>query len=192
MSRLQPALAARAPAASTPLQSIFLRLLGPDTTAPEARLAFAGALGLTGLAAVAGVMRAPGWSVLQWVLAIGIAFDFGGGVVGNATRSAARWFHRPGQGRSRALFFLGHVHPVALALFFGTPWAQAVALYIGMLAAAALVELSPRAIARPFSFGLVTLGLVLAGWVAWPAGFEWFAPVYLLKLVGGHAVPPDE
>lgn len=192
MNGHQPDLAAgAAPAAATPLQSIFRKLLGPETTAAEARLALVGALGLTGLAAAAGAVRAPGWGILQWVLAIAIAFDFGGGVVGNATRSAARWFHRQGRTRARAIFYAQHVQPVVLPLVFGTPWAQAVGLYVGTLLAAAIVELSPRAIARPVAIGVVALGLVVAGWLPWPAGLEWFVPIYLLKLIGAHAVPPD-
>lgn len=171
MNGLEPGLASGAPpATSSPLVSVFRRVLGPETTALEARVVFAGALAFTGLVAAAVAARAPGWGALQWALAIAIAFDFGGGVIGNATRASARWSHRPGQSRARAIFYAGHVHPVALAWAFETPWAQAAALYGGMLAAAAIVELAPRAVARPVAFGAVALGLVIASAVAWPCG----------------------
>ncbi len=191
MNEIQADLAARAPAAATtPLQSIFQRLLGPEITAPEARVVLAGAIALTGLAGAAGAARASGWGPLQWALALALAFDLGGGAVGNATRSAARWFHRPGRARARAVFYAQHLHPVALPLAFGTPWAQAAALYAGMLGAAAIVELAPRPLARPVAFGAVALAIGIACGHPWPAGLEWFGPVYLLKLVG-HAIPPE-
>jgi hypothetical protein len=60
-----------------------------------------------------------------------------------------------------------------------------------MLAAAALVELAPRPVARPVAFAALAAGIFLAGGAAWPLGLEWFAPVYLLKLVGAYAVPPE-
>jgi hypothetical protein len=141
--------------------------------------------------AAAAVARSPGWSALQWVLATGIAFDFGGGVVTNATSAAKRSFHRPGRTRSRALFYAAHVHPLVFPLAFSGSWTVAAALYAGMLAAAALVELAPRAVAQPVAFAAVAAGLFVACGAGWPIGLEWFAPVYLLKLVGAHAVPPE-
>ncbi len=39
--------------------------------------------------------------------------------------------------------------------------------------------------------GAVALGLAVSGAGTWPLGLEWLAPVYLLKLVGAHAVPPQ-
>jgi hypothetical protein len=169
---------------------VFRRVSGPETTGAEAAVLLAGAVTFSLAAVALGLARAPGWSALQWVLAAGLAFDFGGGVVTNAMVAAKRWFHRAGRVRARAAFYVLHVQPLVLALFFSTPWAQAAALYAGMLAAAALVELAPRRIAQPVAFGLVALGLVASGVVSWPPGLEWFAPVYLLKLVGAHAVPP--
>ena len=191
MDGLQPDVAAPAQAlASTPPLAFLTKLIGPEATAQEGWAVLAGAAGLTVLAAAAGATRASGWSILQWVLALGLAFDIGGGVVGSWTRSAARWSHRSGQGRARTLFYAGHLHPLALALLFATPWAQAVGLYVGMLLAAAIVEVAPRAVARAVAVGVVALLLGVAGGFGWPAGLEWFVPAYLLKLVG-HAVPPE-
>lgn len=191
MSTPQPALVAeRHPAPSSRLVSIFRRVSGPDATAPEAAVWLAGTLGLTGVAAAVAVARNPGWSALQWVLAIGIAFDFGGGVVANATSAAKRSFHGPGRTRSRALFYAAHVHPLVLPLAFSASWTASAALYAGMLAAAALVELAPRAVAQPVALALVAAGLFVSCGAVWPIGLEWFAPVYLLKLVGAYAVPP--
>jgi hypothetical protein len=78
-----------------------------------------------------------------------------------------------------------------LPLVFSISWTMAVALYAGMLAAAALVELAPRPVAQPVAFAAVAVGLVLACGAGWPIGLEWFAPVYLLKLIGAYAVPPE-
>ncbi|WP_242344582.1 hypothetical protein [Anaeromyxobacter terrae] len=192
MSIPQPELVGgRQPAPSSPLVTIFRRLSGPDATTAEATVWLAGTLGITAVAAVVAVSRSPGWSALQWVLAMGIAFDFSGGVVSNATSAAKRSVHRPGRTRSRALFYAAHVHPLVLPLAFSVPWTAAAALYAGMLAAAALVELAPRAVAQPVAFAAVAAGLFLACGAGWPIGLEWFAPVYLLKLVGAYAVPPE-
>jgi hypothetical protein len=192
MPTLNPELvAAQQPASPSRLVSIFRRVSGPDGTMQEAAVWLAGTLGITGIAAAVAVARSPGWSALQWVLAMGIAFDFAGGVVANATAAAKRSLHRPGRTRSRALFYAAHVHPLVLPLAFSASWTAAAALYAGMLAAAALVELAPRAVAQPVAFAAVGAGLFLACGAAWPTGLEWFAPVYLLKLVGAHAVPPE-
>lgn len=192
MSVAHPELVAeQQPAPSSRLVSIFRRLSGPDATTQEAAVWLAGTLGITAVAAVVAVSRSPGWSALQWVLAMGIAFDFSGGVVTNATSAAKRSFHRSGRTRSRALFYAAHVHPLVLPLAFSASWTAAAALYAGMLAAAALVELAPRAVAQPVAFAAVAAGLFLACGAEWPIGLEWFAPVYLLKLVGTYAVPPE-
>jgi hypothetical protein len=179
------------PPPASPLVSVFRRVSGPDATAREATVWLAGTLGITAVAVAVTVARSPAWSALQWVLAMGIAFDFAGGVVANATSAAKRSLHRPGGARSRALFYAAHVHPLALPLAFSGSWPAALALYAGMLAAAALVELSPRAVAQPVALAALAAGLFLAGGAGWPMGLEWFAPVYLLKLVGAYAVPPE-
>src|SRR5512138_999441 len=180
MSLPQPKLVVdEQPAPSSRLVAIFRRLSGPDATPREAAVWLAGTLGITAVAAAVAVARSPGWSALQWVLAMGIAFDFAGGVVANATSAAKRSLHRPGRTRSRALFYAAHVHPLVLPLVFPVSWAAAVALYAGMLAAAALVERSSRAVAQPVAFAAVAAGLFLACGAGWPIGLEWFAPVYL-------------
>src|SRR5512133_2385118 len=164
MSLPQPKLVVDEQPAPSPsrLVSIFRRVSGPDATAQEATVWLAGTLGITAVAAAVAVARSPGWSALQWVLAMGIAFDFAGGVVANATSAAKRALHRPGRTRSRVLFYAGHVHPLVLPLAFSASWTAAAALYAGMLAAAALVELAPRAVAQPVAFAAVAVGLFLA------------------------------
>lgn len=179
-----------APAAS-PLMRLFRRISGPETTPDEIVVQLAGMAVITAAAVLVASRRRPGWSALQWALAAAIAFDFAGGVVANATLAAKRWFHRAGRGRARAMFYVGHAHPLVLPLLFGAAWAPAVALYAGMLVAVALVERAPRRVAQPVALGAVAAAIVLAGAGAWPPGLEWFAPLYLLKLVGAHAVPPQ-
>ncbi len=163
----------------------------PGTTPQEIVVLLAGALGVTAAAVALAAVRAPGWSALQWASAVAVAFDFGGGLAGNATAAAKRWYHRPGRVRARLLFYALHLHPFLVAWAFAFPWGQAAALYAGMLAAAALVEVAPRPLAQPVALGAVAVAVAAAGAGTWPAGLEWFAPVYLLKLVGAHAVPPQ-
>lgn len=177
--------------APAPAPAAVFRKPWPGTTRPEIVVLLAGALAITAAVVAVAAVRAPGWSVLQWAIAVAVAFDFGGGVAGNATAAAKRWYHRPGRVRGRLLFYALHLHPFLLAWAFAFPWEQAAALYAGMLLAAALVELAPRAVAQPVALAAVAVGLVAAGAGTWPAGLEWFAPVYLLKLVGAHAVPPQ-
>jgi hypothetical protein len=180
------------PVSNPPLYGIFRNVSGPDTTGPEIAVQVAGIVALTAAAVALAVLRDPRWSALQWVIAVAIAFDFSGGVVTNATTAAKRWFHRPGRGAKRAAFYVAHAHPLLIAWAFSTPWTQAIALYAGMLGAVAVVERVPREIAQPAAFGAVALGLIVAGAGTWPVGLEWFAPVYLLKLVGAHAVPAQD
>lgn len=192
MSTPSPDLVAgQPPAPASPIVSLFRRVSAPDGTAQEAAVWLFGTLGITAVAVAVTVARSPGWSALQWVLAMGMAFDFAGGVVSIATSSAKRHYHRPGNTMARARFYAVHLQPLALPLFFSVSWTSAVALYAGMLAAAALVELAPRAVAQPVAFAAIAVGIFLAGGTAWPVGLEWFVPVYLLKLVGAYAVPPE-
>jgi hypothetical protein len=192
MSTQNPELVAgQQPALSSRLVSIFRRVSGPDATTQETVVWLAGTLGITAVAGAVAVARNPGWSALQWALAMGLAFDFAGGVVANASSAAKRTLHGPGRTRARVKFYASHLHPLVLPLVFAVSWKAAIALYAGMLAAAALVELAPRPVAQPVAFAAVAVGLFLGCGAGWPTGLEWFAPVYLLKLIGAYAVPPE-
>lgn len=134
-------------------------------------------------------MRPLDWNPLQLAVVALFAFDIAGGISVNASPSARRWWHRPGQGRWAPFrFVLAHLHPFVLALLFPTfAWASAALLYGYVVAAALWIVLTPRALQRPLAFVLYALSVLLALYVLHvPVGLEWFAPLYLLKLLLAH------
>ncbi len=167
-------------------------LIGPWASPSELALGWGSALAAA-LVQLAWALVASEWSVLQIAVAVVFAFDIGGGVVVNATRSGGRWWHRPEQSRGRELlFFAAHVHPFVVALLWpGFAWWQAGVLYLSMLVAVAVVMACPAPLERPVAFGLGSAGVVLGVTVLLgPAGMVWLPPLYVVKLVMAHAVPP--
>lgn len=166
-------------------------LIGPGATTGELALGWTAAI-VAALAQVVWIfVVAPSWSAVQMIVAVLFAFDIGGGVVVNATSSARSWWHRPGQGLPQHLaFFAAHVHPFIVAWLwpsFGR--VEAGALYVTMLAMAVTVLTSPARLARPLALGLGAVGIVLGMTVLrMPAGLEWLAALYYVKLVMAHAV----
>ncbi|SDB98913.1 hypothetical protein SAMN05660690_0078 [Geodermatophilus telluris] len=168
------------------------RIAGPDAgtgeNAGSLGLGLAGALLAPGLARGHGRRAAP-------VLRL-LALDLWGGAWCNNTPSAARWYHRPGQGaRQHLAFAAGHVHPAVLAwVDAGGPgdrrarlrWAAA--LYAYLLAATALLT-ATRARRTRRVLGLATTagGVLLDRALTPSAAAPWFAPVFFAKLLAGHA-----
>jgi hypothetical protein len=166
------------------------RFIGPGATAAEVWLQLLGALGLTTLLLAFALQHAAGaWSPLQiGVLAL-LAFDLSGGVITNATASAKRWYHRPGQGlRQHMTFVLAHgVHLVILAwLFPALGWVFALACLLYLAAASLSVLLTPLYLQRPLALlayaGALLLGLALAP----PPALAWIVPLFFLKLLVAH------
>jgi hypothetical protein len=118
--------------------------IGPGATRAENALILWAAFCTAAVVAYA-LMADPGWSALQLAVVALVAFDIGGGVPANASSSAKRWLHRPGQGfREHFGFPLVHVHPFVLALLFPDfGWATAAVIYAFLLVAAAIVLLVP-------------------------------------------------
>lgn len=168
-------------------------LIGPDASTGELVLGW-GAASAAAILQLVWALAAAQWSVLQIVVAVVFAFDIGGGVVVNATRSGRRWWHREGQGpRQQLIFFAAHVHPFVVALLWPEfAWWQAAALYVSMLAAVAVVMASPARLKRPVAYGLGSAGIVLGVTaLIGPQGLVWLPPLYFVKLVMAHAVPDE-
>jgi hypothetical protein len=169
-------------------------LIGPEATAAELALGW-GAAVVAAVAQLGWALAFGHWSALQTVVAVLFAFDIGGGVVVNATRSGRRWWHRGEVSRTQELiFFAAHVHPFVVAwLWPGYSFAQAAALYISMLAFAVIVTVwTPGPLKRPVAYGLTAVGLVLGATVlAAPAGLAWLPLLYYVKLIAAHAVPDE-
>ncbi|TLM98638.1 MAG: hypothetical protein FDZ75_01910 [Actinobacteria bacterium] len=169
-------------------------LTGPDATTAELLLGW-GAAFLAAAVQLVWALRFGHWSALQTAVAVLFAFDIGGGVVVNATRSGRRYWHRVEMTRAKELtFFAAHVHPFIVAwLWPGFSLMQAAGLYASMLACAVLVAIvTPDYLKRPVAFGLTAIGLVLGVTVfRTPPGLVWLPLLYYVKLIAAHAVPDE-
>jgi hypothetical protein len=164
--------------------------IGPGVTRCELLLELAVSLA-GGLLILAYALSQPlGWNGWQIALAVLLAFDLAGGVVTNATSTAKRWYHRPGQRLRDHVIFIA-VHGVHLGLvawaFRAGDWASAVGWYAFLMFASLLILLIPLYLQRPVAFSIFGLGLLLALYLDTPVpGLEWFIPVFLLKLLVSH------
>lgn len=169
-------------------------LIGPEATTFELTLGW-GAAFAAALAQLAWAVASGHWTALQVVVAVLFAFDIGGGVVVNSTRSGRRWWHRESVSRAKEFaFYAAHVHPFVMAwLWRGYTFTQATALYLSMLAFAVIVSVwTPRYLKRPVAYGLTAIGLVLGATVLRaPAGLVWLPLLYYVKLIAAHAVPDE-
>jgi hypothetical protein len=166
------------------------RFIGPGATQAELALewsfSLAGGLGMLAYA----LTRPLGWDGWQIAVAVLLAFDLAGGVVTNATSTAKRWYHRPGQGFRQHLAFIA-VHGLHLALvgwlFRAGDWGWALGWFAFLLAASTSVLCLPLYLQRPAAFSLFAIGLLLHQYFTTPTpGLEWFLPVFLLKLLLSH------
>ena len=166
-------------------------LIGPDATAAELALGWGAAVAAS-IAQLTWALAFGHWSALQTIMAVLFAFDIGGGVVVNATRSGGRWWHRDAVTRARQFgFFAAHIHPFLIAwLWPELSFAQALALYGSMLVSALVVLWTPLYLQRPVALGLTAVGLVMGATVLRaPEGLGWFPLLYYVKLIAAHAVP---
>ncbi|MEM9388370.1 MAG: hypothetical protein AAGA68_25190 [Pseudomonadota bacterium] len=171
------------------------RFVGPGATAAELWLQFSlAALAIVGAIAYA-VWQGVEWSLPQYLLAGFLAFDVVGGIVTNATSSAKRWYHRPGQSRSDHFKFVAthiiHLSLVAWVFVNGQwPWSAMAAAYL--FAASWLILSVPKYLQRPVALGAFACAIVLCDVaLARPPGLEWFAPLFYLKLLVSH-LPTEE
>jgi hypothetical protein len=168
------------------------KFVGPGQTRAELWLILIPAL-LAGLAApLYAHWVGLGWTHIQLVIAGLLALDLAGGVVTNATASAKRWYHRPGQGWRQHMAFIA-VHALHLTLvawlFRAGDWLYFV-IYYAYLLVASLVILKVRLyLQRPLAL-LSFAGVLLIHTYSLPPtpGMEWFVPVFFLKLLVSHLV----
>ena len=122
-----------------------------------------------------------------------MAFDLWGGAWCNNTPASARWYQREGQGPTQHLTFAAaHLHPFLLAWLDrsekdGRPrWLWASALYGYLMVATVVVTQGEH---RRRRVGLVATagGVALNEFLGGSASAPWFAPVYYVKLLAGHA-----
>ncbi|MEM9089805.1 MAG: hypothetical protein AAGC93_13785 [Cyanobacteria bacterium P01_F01_bin.53] len=113
-----------------------------------------------------------------------------GGVLANATNTAKRRYHRPGQGWRQHLSFVAiHLfHIGAVALFFrGGDWLFFGGVSAYLLVAAGLILSVPLYLQRSVVLGLYGLSLLGSLYLLSPTpGLEWFLPLFFLKLLVSH------
>jgi hypothetical protein len=142
--------------------------------------------------ALAGYARLQGlnWNLVQTIVAMLLAFDLMGGVITNATSTAKRWYHRDGQGTVQHIGFIA-VHAVHIFLvawlFRGMDWLYFGVFYSCLLAASLIILSVPLYLQRPVAF-LLYGGVVLISFYRFSPtpGFEWFVPVFFMKLLLSH------
>ena len=166
------------------------KFVGPGQTRAEFLLILFPSL-LAGLAVPLYTLFAGlGWTILQLIVAGLIAFDLMGGVVTNATSSAKRWYHRPGQGWLQHLGFIAvhFIHPFLIAwLFLGMDWIYFAAVYVYLVIASLVITRTPLYLQRPVALLFFVGALLLNFYILVPAaGLEWFLPVFFLKLLVSH------
>jgi hypothetical protein len=177
-------------------------LTGADATPLEGRLTIGAAL-VVPLVLAAFAWPGLGWAWWQWLLALVFAADIAGGVVSNALNAQKRAMHAPvrpsDSGLLRAikrwpvLFPLVHIHPFVIAAAYGGDlvwvWVWAAVWYLVPVATVAALGRLPLYLHRPVAFTVWALSLAVAVSVLLaPAGWGWFAPMFVAKLVCAHAV----
>lgn len=179
-------------------------LMGAGATTAERALIWIGSIvGVAFVAVMWARDRPDGWALWQYGLAAVIAFDLVGGAVSNAASSTKRQYlgpmASPTSGVARVVrdpiaFTALHLYPfLIVAAYPGGTWWWAALVYAGVVGAVAIVErLVPLYLRRPTAMLLFcSMAMVsLAGSTA-PPGWEWFAVVYLAKLLLAHAVPEE-
>lgn len=171
------------------------RFVGPGATRAEVALQIVLPV-LAGIAAPWHAARSvANWNVLHYIAGTMLAMDITGGIVTNATSSAKRWYHRPGQGFSAHIAFVA-IHLVHLLLvswlFLGMDWSWVWATGGLLFAASTAILLVPLYLQRPIAMTAYAIATWLAlFWFRQPPGLEWFLFLFYLKLLVSH-LPQEE
>ena len=171
---------------------IVSELIGPGATRAEIVLvSLAGLLG--GLVFILyQYFVGLGWDLLQLIVGAVVAFDIAGGVVANSTSTAKRWYHRKEQGFKQHFgFILVHfIHPLLITVFFTSfDWIFFITIYGYLLVSSLIVLGVPLYLKRPVSVLMISGAILVNAYILVPIpGFEWFIPIFMLKLVMGHIV----
>ena len=131
---------------------------------------------------------------MQRIVAFLLIFDVVGGAIFFNTSQAKFWYHRPE--RKFWDFFLfnaAHIHPFIRA-WFVVPhmnWEFGCSVYGIMIVSTVVVLLLPVKYKGVAAAIVVVAGCrVFEVFEGPPKGFLWFEPVYYMKLLLGHCVPP--
>ena len=180
------------PEPRTGLAGQWDRFMGPGLRPAELWLILLPSLAMTVGVVVYAYTQNLGWTAVQFLIAAILAFDLTGGVITNATTTAKRWYHRPGQGMKEHVGFTAvhFIHPLLVAwLFRGGDWTYFVVVYGYLMGAAVVIERLEGGLQRPLAI-LFWQGGVLISLYAFTAtpGLEWFLPFFYAKLLVSHLV----
>ncbi|WP_159619570.1 hypothetical protein [Arthrobacter zhaoguopingii] len=145
---------------------------------------------LSATAAAAGTFRRIG--VGRGTVVGLVAFDLVGGLVAFQMRGTREKYAQSPL-RSRLVFAVAHVQPIVLPLIADGSWRRAAARYLAAVSMTAALELVvPPRMPRRLTANGVGLALSTLDLVSGPSTQRWFGPVYLMKVIGGHAgIPRD-
>lgn len=169
---------------------VISELIGPGATRAEIALVlFAGILGGCSLVLYQ-YFAALGWNLLQIIVGAFVTFDIAGGVIANSTSTAKRWYHRKEQGFKQHFgFVLVHfIHPLLITVFFTNfDWIFFITVYVYLIVSSLIVLESPLYLRRPIAVLMVSGAILVNTYIiTLIPGFEWFFPIFMLKLVMGH------
>jgi hypothetical protein len=171
------------------------KFIGPGATRAEKALQTAFTVSAAIAAPLYASQRVGHWTLLQYMVCALLAFDVTGGIITNATSSAKRWYHRPGQGFKQHFGFvslhLAHLFIVAwLYLNADEVWFLVSGGYL--LLSAAIILVVPLYLQRPTAVIVYACGLLIALYLlSKPVGLEWFLPLFYLKVLVSH-LPTEE
>ena len=166
------------------------RFMGPGLHPAELWLILLPSLAMTVGVVVYATTQNLGWTAVRFLIAALIAFDLTGGVITNATTTAKRWYHRPGQGMKEHVGFTAvhFIHPLLVAwLFRGGDWLYFAVAYGYLMGAAVLILRTAWGRQRPLAMLFWLGGVLLSLYAFTPTpGLEWFLPFFYAKLLVSH------
>lgn len=145
------------------------------------------ALGVS-VVAVWGWTAQPGWTPVQWVVVIFMAFDLVGGVHSSMLPASAKLLRSPQHPARPLVFVILHLHPfVVAAAFSGFGWAAAGALWAAAVVGTFVVTLVDRGHRQAFALCYCALMVMTILPLIADRMLGWIVPIYLMKLVAAHA-----
>lgn len=174
-------------------------LVGTGATWIEKTLVWTASLLGAGMMLYLARSSALDWRWWQTLVAAALAFDVIGGVVANSVNACKRVYHAPVQAdepayapffKNHLAFSALHVHPLLVALLFGSGQLFYGIFWYGLLLLASWQILDvPLYLRRPTAFLIIIASLLINQYLLPPvAGFEWLVPALYLKILYGHLV----
>ena len=132
-------------------------------------------------------------SIWQIIVAAVLGFDIAGGIITNSTSSAKRWYHRQGQGfwQHMGFIFIHIIHLSVVAYLFTPAWQWLATNCAILILGAGIILRCPLYLQRTVSLALYSTALLISIYFLPVSGFEWFLPLFYLKLLVAH-LPVEE